>query len=148
MEPIRPADQGTERTLGRGATDTAVATFPPPPPRIDPTPEPGQRVTVRGKFLWLGREKVYLRGVTYGTFAPRPDGSQYPEPGVVRGDFRDMRAAGCNAVRTYTAPPRWLLDTAQEEGLLVLVGLPWEQHITFLDDRQRARDVELRVREA
>ena len=50
-----------------------------------------------------------------------------------------MAANGVNSVRTYTVPPRWLLDLAHEHGLWVMVGLPWEQHIAFLDDRGRAR---------
>src|SRR5439155_3030068 len=31
--------------------------------------------------------------------------------------------------------------------LLVMVGMPWEQHVTFLDDRERARSIEQRVAE-
>lgn len=31
-------------------------------------------------------------------------------------------------------------------ALRILVGLPWEQHIAFLDDKNRARDIEERVR--
>jgi GT2 family glycosyltransferase len=58
-----------------------------------------------------------------------------------------MAEHGLNAVRTYTVPPRWLLDTAQEYDLRVMVGLPWEQHIAFLDDRQRARSIEKRLRD-
>ena len=45
-----------------------------------------------------------------------------------------MAANGVNAVRTYTIPPRWLLDLAAEHGLRVMVGLPWEQHVAFLDE--------------
>ena len=58
-----------------------------------------------------------------------------------------MAANGINTVRTYTVPPRWLLDCAQHHGLYVMVGLPWEQHITFLDDKPRADSIEARVRE-
>ncbi|NJL30219.1 MAG: glycosyltransferase [Phycisphaerales bacterium] len=50
-------------------------------------------------------------------------------------------AAGINTVRTYTIPPRWLLDLAQKHGLRVMVGLPWEEHVAFLDDRKLARDI-------
>jgi beta-galactosidase/beta-glucuronidase len=57
-----------------------------------------------------------------------------------------MAANGVNAVRTYTVPPRWLLDAAQQFGLRVMVGLPWEQHIAFLDEQQRMRLIEERVR--
>ena len=50
-----------------------------------------------------------------------------------------MAANGINAVRTYTVPPRWLLDLALEHGLCVMVGLPWEQHVTFLDEPRPRR---------
>src|SRR5262249_45808331 len=62
-------------------------------------------------------------------------------------DFELMSAHGINAVRVYTVPPRWLLDIAAENGIYVLVGLPWEQHVTFLDDSARARSIVERVRE-
>jgi GT2 family glycosyltransferase len=59
-----------------------------------------------------------------------------------------MAANGINAVRTYTVPPRWFLDLASEHGLLVKVGIPWEQHVAFLDQKWRARSIEERVRAA
>src|SRR5207237_2897690 len=61
-------------------------------------------------------------------------------------DFATMAAAGINTVRTYTVPPRWLLDAAADAGLYVMVGLPWEQHVAFLDGRARRRSIEARVR--
>ena len=99
-----------------------------------------------GKFLSLGHEKFWVRGVTYGTFSPDEHGTQYPPNDVVETDFAQIAAAGLNTVRTYTAPPRRVLDAAQRHGLRVMVGLPWEQHITFLDDRRRAREIVDRVR--
>lgn len=106
------------------------------------------RPHVRGKFLFLGEEKLYLKGVTYGTFQPGPAGHGYPDPQTVRQDFAQMAAAGVNTVRLYTLPPRWLLDAALEHGLRAMVGIPWEEHITFLDSRRRRREIEERVREA
>ncbi len=106
------------------------------------------RPRVRGKFLFVGAEKFYVRGVTYGTFRPADDGSEYHRPETVERDFSRMQQQGINAVRTYTMPPLWLLDLAQQHGLWLLIGLPWEQHITFLTDRRRARDIERRVRKA
>jgi GT2 family glycosyltransferase len=103
------------------------------------------RVEVHGKFLTAGGEKLYLYGVTYGTFRPAADGSEF-SPSAVERDFAAMAEHGINAVRIYTVPPRWLLDVAERHGLYVLVGLPWEQHVTFLDDPARARAIEERVR--
>src|SRR5688572_993623 len=90
-------------------------------------------VSVAGKFLALNGEAFFLRGVTYGPFAPTADGCEYHDPDVVRRDFEQMAANGFNTVRTYTPPPFWLLDCARELGLRVFVGLPWEQHVVFLD---------------
>ena len=58
-----------------------------------------------------------------------------------------MAAAGFNAVRIYSVPPAWLLDEALRHGLWVQVGIPWEQHVAFLDERGRPRAIEARVRE-
>src|SRR5829696_6797547 len=104
------------------------------------------RPAVRGKFLYTGRDKLLVRGVTYGTFQSDEHGAQFPAQGAVAADFAAMAAAGVNAVRTYTVPPEWLLDLAAEHGLWVMAGLPWEQHMTFLDDRALVRSIEARVR--
>jgi GT2 family glycosyltransferase len=88
-----------------------------------------------------------VRGVTYGTFAPGADGTNYPDPATVEHDFAAMAQNGVNSVRTYTAPPRRILDAAQRHGLHVLIGLAWEQHVAFLDHAGRADDIERRVRE-
>jgi GT2 family glycosyltransferase len=106
------------------------------------------RPHVRGKFIFVGEEKLYLRGVTYGTFRPGTNGDAFHLPEIVDRDFAQIAANGMNAVRTYAAPPRWLLDTAWRHGLRVMVGIPWEQHIAFLDDRRRSRAIEQGVRRA
>src|SRR3954453_13032126 len=103
------------------------------------------RVRTNGKWLYAGSERLLLRGVTYGTFGPR-DGQPFPSQGQVAADFAQMAAAGINAVRTYTAPPTWLLDQALSGGLRVMVGLAWEQHVAFLDEPGRPDAIEQRVR--
>ena len=107
----------------------------------------GSRPRVAGKFLWAGEEKLLVRGVTYGTFRPDSSGAEFHDRGRVAADLDAMAAAGVNAVRVYTPPPGWLLDQAAERDLRVMVGLPWEQHVAFLDDRSRAGSIERRVRE-
>ena len=109
-------------------------------------PTADQRPCVRGKFIFAGREKLYVRGVTYGPFRPDADGSEYHDPRTVARDFALMTAHGVNALRTYTVPPVWFLDLADQNGLRIMVGLPWQQHITFLDDKQQTDDILERVR--
>ena len=107
-----------------------------------------QKVEVGGKFLTAGGKPFFLRGVTYGPFAPQPDGSEYKTPAVVDRDFARMAAGGFNTVRTYTVPPTWLLDIAYSYGLRVFIGVPWEQHVTFLDTKAQRRSIVKRVEQA
>jgi hypothetical protein len=84
---------------------------------------------VRGKFLYAGEDKLTLRGTTYGTFCPGPDGAEFPPPEVVAADLRAMAEQGFNTLRTYTVPPVWMLDLAREHGLRILVGIPADRHV-------------------
>jgi glycosyltransferase involved in cell wall biosynthesis len=107
------------------------------------------RPSVAGKFLRAGSEKLWVKGVTYGTFESVGDeAGSYPEARVVESDFVQMVAAGINSVRVYTVPPVWLLDTALKLGLRVMVGLPWEQHIAFLDEPNREQSIIDRVQQS
>ena len=104
------------------------------------------RAVLGGKFLWVGQEKLYVRGVTYGTFRPGMDGSAFPSPRVVEQDFSLMSANGVNAVRTYTPPPHWLLEIALKCNLHVLVGMQGERHYTFLHEKKMVREIRKQVR--
>jgi len=100
---------------------------------------PWEPVRVRGRGFRVGEHPLTLRGVTYGAFRPNGAGEPFPEPEQVARDFAAMARHGVNAVRVYTPPPRWLLDEAQAEGLRVLAGLCWEQHVAFLESRSDVR---------
>ena len=116
-------------------------------PAVRSGPEVDARPRVAGKFLFAGDEKLYVRGVTYGPFCPTADGCEYHDPSRAARDFATMAAHGVNTVRVYTVPPRWLLDLAYRYGLRVMVGLPWEQHVAFLDDPACVARIERAVRE-
>src|SRR5207249_685588 len=88
-------------------------------------------------FQYLGHkrggERLRIRGVTYGPFAPNPGGEHFPTRARTADDFDRMRDFGVNAVRTYHVPPEWFLDLADEKGMNVLVDVPWPKHLCFLD---------------
>lgn len=135
---------------GRRAAEAAASQAAIPAVAMTARPQIGSasptRPRAEGKFLFVGEEKLYVRGVTYGTFAPRAPTDDGYEPAVAERDFTSMRAHGINAIRLYSVPPRWLLDLAAAHGLWVLAGIPWEQHVTFLDQQRIRKQIEERVR--
>jgi O-antigen biosynthesis protein len=123
--------------------DSAVAADIVPRASADAAP-----IRVRGKFFFAGDDKFFVTGVTYGPFGPGTHGTQFPEREIVARDFALMRELGANTARVFTVPPLWLLDMAAEAGLRILVGIPWAQHVTFLDDQAIQRDIMRTVVEA
>src|SRR5437879_1920806 len=104
------------------------------------------RSTVRGKFLYVGTEKFWVRGISYGTFYVDDNGEERRTEEMVRRDFAQIAASRFNVVRIHTGPPRWFLDLALEHGLRVMVGLNWGEHMAFLDEPGKVREIEDRVR--
>src|SRR5438309_8436401 len=106
------------------------------------------RPRARGKFIFTGDEKFYVRGVSYGAFHPDASGREYHDLDVIERDFAQMAANGINTVRIpHTTPPRALLDAAQRHGLRVMVGLSAEQYLGFLIDRKKTVfEIEVLVR--
>ncbi len=99
------------------------------------------RPRVDGKFLCVGGRRFLIKGATYGTFAPDATGQQFPPPDRVAADLELMAEHGLNTVRTYTLPPTSLLDEAARHGMRVMAGVPWSQHVAFLDDRRMCREI-------
>src|ERR1700704_92514 len=141
---------GTPRNLGSGemsAIDSdGVALETPAPDEVLPDRAAAGLgdIKVHGKFFFAGDAKYFVKGVTYGPFGPGSHGAQFPETEIVERDFALMRGAGVNTVRVFPVPPVWLLDAAAAAGLKILVGLPWSQHVAFLDSAA----IQAEIREA
>src|SRR5947209_91392 len=106
------------------------------------------RPQARGKFVFAGDEKGYVRGVVSGAFRPDANGREYQDVAAIERDFALMHANGLNAVRIpHTMPPRSVLDAARRHGLWVMAGLSAEQYLGFLIDRKKTlSEIETLVR--
>ena len=106
------------------------------------------RVSVGGKFFRLGDKKFYVRGLAYGPFTPDSSGLRFASRAQSAKDLLQMRELGVNMARVYHVPPRWFLDEAAEQGLKVLIDIPWNKHLCFLDSQQRREEARQAVRQA
>jgi GT2 family glycosyltransferase len=96
-------------------------------------------VRIDGKFFARGRQRLRIQGVTYGPFTANADGEPYPNRARFADDLAQMWTCGVNAIRTYHVPPPWMLALAQEQGINVLIDVPWSKHLCFLEsDRAQA----------
>jgi GT2 family glycosyltransferase len=106
----------------------------------------GKRVVVDGKFFARGGRRLLIQGVTYGPFAPNAEDSPFPTEEQVRADFSRMLRAGINAIRTYHVPPEWLLALADQQGIVVLMDVPWPKHVCFLQISRARRQAHSIIR--
>src|SRR5687767_2814224 len=113
-----------------------------------PVPVISSRVRTNGKFFRLGAGRFCAKGVTYGPFAPNSEGGHFAAPEQTAEDFRLMRELGANVARVYYLPPRWLLDLAQQHALRLLIDVPWNKEVCFLDSEATREEARQAVRTA
>src|SRR5512137_2208367 len=106
------------------------------------------RVSVAGKFFRLGENKFYVKGVAYGPFAPNAAGQPFASPEQTASDFAQIRELGANLIRVYHVPAKWFLDLAARHQLKVLIDIPWNKHLCFLDSPARQAEACETVRRA
>jgi hypothetical protein len=104
------------------------------------------RLVSHGKYLLDGAQKFYIRGVSYGPFAPNSRGERYPEPERAAADFALMNRLGANVIRLYVPPPSWMVEEAQKAGLRMMLGIPWPFHMAFLDSADMMREIRDAIR--
>ena len=114
---------------------------------LAPLPET-EKVVPRGRFFTLHDQKFFIKGVTYGPFALSSHGEPFPQFGRVASDFASIVELGANCIRVFTPPPKWLLNLAASYGLRVISGIPWAQHIAFLDSPSTQAEIRRTVVES
>jgi GT2 family glycosyltransferase len=96
------------------------------------------RPTIRGKFIFEGSQKFFIKGVTYGSFRANDVGIELHDRRKVRQDFATMASHGINTVRIqHATPPLHILDIAAEYDLRVMAGMSAEQYVGYLLDGKK-----------
>jgi GT2 family glycosyltransferase len=106
------------------------------------------RIRPMAKFFFDGDRKFFVKGATYGPFAPDEQGNTFGAPAQLDVDLPLMREIGLNVLRVYHPPPRWFLDRCHAAGMRVIVTLPWAKHIEFLREKKARHEITESVRAA
>jgi len=100
-----------------------------------------ERLKVDGRFFRKvqgGKERIFLRCVTYGPF---PDTYKISHPE----ELLRISNAGFHAIRIYEYPSAHLLDAAAANNLYVWVTLPWAWGGDFRNERSRYSEALVRI---
>lgn len=121
----------------------------PAPPSAHATPANlAERVVTAGKFLQLaGGAPFFMRGVSYGPFKPNSRSEPFPEDERLASDLRHIASLGFNTVRIYELPTPAVLREVESNGLRLIVGIPWAEHVDFLSDSALRHEIEQRITE-
>ncbi|MGK0189274.1 MAG: GT2 family glycosyltransferase [Verrucomicrobiales bacterium] len=87
-----------------------------------------------GKFLQLGGEHAWLRGITYGPFDSGRAPHGLPSPDQYHRDLDQICELGANTLRLTRSPTHEFLAACDERGLQTLIGLNWEDFVDFFHD--------------
>ena len=81
-------------------------------------------VRVQGKFFFVGEQKLFIKGVTYGPFPEGSHGAPFPEPGTVDLDFALMAEAGRANAELQSLEAKLLQIQAKLQDFLLLIPNP------------------------
>ncbi len=105
-----------------------------PLPTIKPDDLSGSVVVAGKSFRDSSQTKVFWNGVTYGPFRPNSRDEPWPEAEQLRTDLAHIASLGFNTVRIYESPSDTLLKEITAQGLRLLCGIAWSQHVDFISD--------------
>lgn len=116
---------------GRGATTAAPAA--PPEPTFEPITG-HHKIEVRDRRIFVDGAPFYVRGVGYeaGCRPGRVPWKREFEPELLKWDFRQIRKAGFNTLRTWSPMTDSEISLAGEYGLWVIQGVwtDWNRYWT------------------
>ncbi|MDD5645247.1 MAG: glycoside hydrolase family 2 TIM barrel-domain containing protein [bacterium] len=88
--------------------------------------EAGPDIKVRGRNIYVDGKKFYIKAVAYGYAYPgmNPEGTDArADISLFEKDFKMIKEAGINTIRTYKPLPPEVLDLAEKYGLFVIEGI-------------------------
>src|SRR5207245_559846 len=80
--------------------------------------------------------KFFVNGVAYGPFAPNAAGQPFVSPEQTAADFAQIKELGANLIRIYHVPAKWFLELAAQHDLKLLIDIPWNKQLCFLDSSE------------
>jgi len=112
--------------------------------------EPIPVVSTIGRRLYLDGKLFFIKGVGYGIEYPGTSGGmetfkKVPDSVFVT-DFKLMKAAGINTIRTYEPLPDRLLDLAEQYGIMVIENVCYPSGNTDFNSRVHLEILKEKIR--
>jgi len=84
--------------------------------------DPVSRVSIKGDWFYVDGEKFFIKGIGYSPYRPgQKPGDDVPIE-LVEHDFKLIKEAGFNTIRTWSVLPGDILELSKKYGLMVIQG--------------------------
>lgn len=93
------------------------------------------KVEIKNGWLYIDGERFFVKGVVYEGWRPNqsPHRLDRVDPELVENDFRLIREAGFNTIRTAGGLSPEMIALAKKYGLMVMHGIWFEKDINYRD---------------
>ncbi len=93
------------------------------------------KVEVKNGWVYVDGEKFFVKGVVYEGWRPNqsPDRLERISPELVENDFRLIKEAGFNTIRTAGGLTPEIIASAKRHGLMVMHGIWFDKDIDYRD---------------
>ncbi len=98
------------------------------------------RIAASGKFFRDGDGRFFVKAVSFGPFPPDAEGRTLPVGQDLAEYLQSVVDVGANTLRVYEVPPLDFVDSCMDLGLRVIIGIPWAQHVDFLENEEILKD--------
>lgn len=95
-------------------------------------------IEVKDGWLYVNAEKFFVKGIVYEGWRPHqtPQRQDTIDPGLLENDFRLIKEAGFNTIRTAGGLTPEMIALARKHGLMVMHGIWFEKDIDYLDPQR------------
>ena len=104
------------------------------------------KIEAKGDWIYVDGVKFLIKGIGYSPFRMQ-FGYEYVPDSLIEQDFKRIKEAGFNTIRTWGIVPERVLKLAKENGLMVILGV-WIESAGLFDNPAFIQNAIKEVRKA
>lgn len=97
---------------------------------------PAENLQIKDRYLYYKSKPFFIKGIAYSPAYPKIAKFEDIPISILEDDFKKMKEAGVNTIRTYRPLPPKLLDLADKYGIMVIQTVAWPDDGTDYNSKE------------